>query len=91
MAEWSKALESGCYGNLSSPKGRGFEPHFCHTDILFPVVAVGSVQLPLFCGTVNSEQYFKSSSKAQCSPLCHFNILGWKVEKQELNVISYRL
>ena len=32
MAEWSKALESGCYGNLSSPKGRGFEPHFCQTS-----------------------------------------------------------
>ena len=30
MAEWSKALESGCHCNLSSPKGRGFEPHFCH-------------------------------------------------------------
>ena len=36
MAEWSKALELGSLF-LSSPKGREFEPHCCHTRNLVAI------------------------------------------------------
>ena len=61
MAEWSKALESGCYGNQSSPKGRGFEPHFCQHDFLFLAVVVGG---SIFYMTTGPEWHFKSLFKS---------------------------
>ena len=82
MAEWSKALESGCYDNLSSPKGRGFEPHFCHHEFLFLLIA-----LRLFClWSKNSEKYFRNPCDAQRLLSCHSNVLEWEVQKQKLNV-----
>jgi hypothetical protein len=88
MAEWSKALESGFYGNLSSPKGRGFEPHFCHTELPFSVVAVGFVQLP-FLAEQSVQNNISKASRKHSAP-CHSNELGRNVEKQESNAILYR-
>lgn len=57
MAEWSKALESGSYGNLSSPKGRGFEPHFCHSSFFASVDLLTLRAVSQFFATANNEQH----------------------------------
>ena len=68
LAEWSKALASG-----ASPQGRGFEPHSCHFQLHWRVLATsgapyGSLGPPCFTVGIWAQGRARGSSRAGRRP-----------------------